>query len=291
MSFFQFNRIYVIESLPDGERQTGTELHSDLLKWQTHNHPNLKTDIFNPKDRIEWDSILENIRKECETENTVPIIHFEVHGSSNKDGIILKSRQLITWNDLYNSLLEINTLTKMNLFLTMAVCYGACFMQEMRIDRAVPFYGLIGSFEVLKVSDLYIRYYEFYTEFLQSLALDKAFTKLREANPSMPADYRFISAEETFHKVYKGYIRNKATKKSDMQARALDAARENNITFTNRQEKRKFIADFKKKLVDTKDKYYKEHSSVFFMIDKFPENRARFNIPNTLNEFVNQKFS
>ena len=38
------------------------------------------------------------------------------------------------------------------------------------------------------------------------------------------------------------------------------------------------------KSIETK-KFYKEAHRAYFMIDKYPENKSRFNIPDTLDEF------
>lgn len=42
-------------------------------------------------------------------------------------------------------------------------------------------------------------------------------------------------------------------------------------------------------ITKTKDEFYKEHSSIFFMFDLFPEKRDDYNIPDSLNEFMIQK--
>lgn len=288
MSFFKFNRIYIIESLPVNEKQTGTELYKDLIRWKVQKYPELKSDIFHPDDKKDWVRMIDKIRNECAVGSVVPVLHFEMHGNSNLNGLVLKSGESVDWEELYHELVEINILTKNNLFITMAVCHGAYFKIAMHIDRPVPFYGLIGSFEEIYLCDFPIRYNDFYEEFLSSLNLNVAYKKLIEANPSMSTEYRFISAEETFQRVYKDYINNNCTEEA-LKERALQNMPLSK--YPSRREKRGAIREFKKKYEVTKNKFYREHCQTFFMLDKYPENRERFNIPDTLQEFLQMNFT
>lgn len=63
-----------------------------------------------------------------------PIIHFEVHDSSDKKGLVLTSKELITWEELYQNLAPVNQLLRNELFITMAVCHGSFFLMSSCID-------------------------------------------------------------------------------------------------------------------------------------------------------------
>ncbi len=287
MDGFIFDRIYVLESLDEtNEKLTGKELYDDLLRWKESSFDGkLKTELLQIENKQHFFNVLEYIKDECVTGGHHPILHFEIHGSNQKNGLVLKSMELITWDELRRFLIDLNCQIGNNLFLTLAVCHGAHLMQIMRIDQPAPFCGFIGSFETINSSDLLMRYNEFYTEFLSSLQLHTAFERLTNANPSMPSTYRFISAQDTFIKVYMNYLKTQ-TSEEGIQKRIQQVIQENHLSFSNRKDKRKFERDFKKRLVNTKEPYYREHSDLFFMLSKHPENRRRFNIPEKMNDFL-----
>ena len=84
-----FNRIYIIESLQPGDKLTGTDLYNDLLRYQFIKHPDFEAILKRPRDKNEWHQILDEIYADCITNRNAPILHFEVHGSVEKDGLVL----------------------------------------------------------------------------------------------------------------------------------------------------------------------------------------------------------
>lgn len=50
----EFNRIYVIESLPEGDEKTGTQLHNDLLRWLEYRFPGFKSVLLEPCNKEDW---------------------------------------------------------------------------------------------------------------------------------------------------------------------------------------------------------------------------------------------
>ena len=258
MKKFTFDRIYVVESLDENkEKLTGKELYDDLLRWKELSFiGKLKTELLQVESKKQFFDVISQIKEECTTGGHHPILHFEIHGSDKKDGLVVRTKELITWDELRKALVDLNYQIGNNLFLTLAVCHGAHLMQIMRIDQPAPFCGFIGSFDTIYSSDLLIRYYEFYQEFLTSLKLDVAFRRLMEANPEIPSTYRFISAQDTFRKVYIDYINNQ-TSKIGIKNRIQQVIQDYRLTLTNRNGKRKFVRDFEKQLIKTKEKYLK----------------------------------
>lgn len=100
MTQIHFNRIYIVESLQVSERQTGSELHNDLLNRMSYIHNDFQSILRRPKDRKEWGQVFSDILDDCQRNGNIPIIHFEVHGSSQKDGLVLTSRELVKWEEL-----------------------------------------------------------------------------------------------------------------------------------------------------------------------------------------------
>ncbi|MCT8338567.1 hypothetical protein MG296_00745 [Flavobacteriaceae bacterium TK19130] len=267
----------MIESLEIEEKQTGTELYNDLLRWKVIGAEKLTAELININSKKEFFSIIQKIQTDCENNNMYPIIHLEIHGSKNFEGLVLNSGELIKWLELYNDLVKLNESIGNNLFLTMAVCHGAYLMQLIKIDKPSPYWGIIGSFDEIYQQDILVRYNQFYDEFLTSFDLDKSIDRLQSANEIMPADYRYINSEETFEKVYNDYL-NQQFSTEAIKKRANDTIKQENLNIVRRADKRKFYRDFRKKLEKTKKHYFRKHHDIFFMIDKYPDNKNRFKV-------------
>jgi hypothetical protein len=155
---------------------------------------------------------------------------------------------------------KINLLTRNNLFITFAVCYGANFLKEIKMNEPSPYWGFIGSFKELTFEDLTIRYEEFYNEFLTSLDLTKSISQLHKSNPSMPSSYEFINSEMTFNTIYEKYY-NEQFSNEKIKERALETG----IIFNTKNDEQDYVEKFKKELLKTKGKYRKEDEEIFLM--------------------------
>lgn len=139
---FQFNTIYVLESLFEQDDKTGEELFNDTIKRNSERTGLFHTKFLRVADKTTLIEYLKTIN-EYSNKQYHPFIHFEVHGSKNKDGLVLNSDELITWNELADETRQINLTTKNNLVISLATCYGAYFCNEMRILKAAPFCGCV----------------------------------------------------------------------------------------------------------------------------------------------------
>lgn len=107
MEFFKFNKIYVIESLL-GERQTGKELYDDIIKRRSYYHRYLSTEFVQVLSLEDWGNIIKRIKQETKDNHVIPILHFELHGTSNHDGLVLANKDLIPWSNFVSDMRCIN---------------------------------------------------------------------------------------------------------------------------------------------------------------------------------------
>lgn len=70
-----FNKIYVIQSIPDDEMKTGTEIHSDTISRRSWTDPNLATELINVDTKEELLNLLEIIKNETKNLSILPFIH------------------------------------------------------------------------------------------------------------------------------------------------------------------------------------------------------------------------
>lgn len=202
---FDFNKIYVIESLRPGEINTGQSLFNDSIKWgmikaefqddDYHLHlTNTKKDFID---------VLIDIENETSNKEIYPIIHLELHGSEN--GLETGNSEVITWNEITNLIRNININTNNNLFLTMATCYGGYIFKMIKPKERSPFWGFIGAFDELYPDEILMNFTAFYDEFLDKLDINSAVQKLNRSNPNVKSHFRFHNSQFAFEKAYENY--------------------------------------------------------------------------------------
>lgn len=282
MAQIHFNRIYIIESLQHGDVLTGTNLHNDLLRFQSLKHPDFESILKTPRDKKEWNDLFVEIEKDCRENRNAPIIHFEVHGSFDKKGLVLTSKELITWEELYFNLAPINQILRNELFITMAVCHGSFFLMSSYINRQTAFQGIVGSFDEISESDLVIRYEAFYRELFSSFDLNKAYELLALSNPNMPNTYTCFSAEYIFARCYLEYIKNECSETA-LERRAEQTLVEQKMQL-NRHDRRKFVQDFIKTEQINRDRYFKQDYKTFFMLDIYPDLKNNIEFENNIED-------
>jgi len=169
-SRFVNNAVFVIDLLAPTDLQTARRLSEDLdpLKMSDGSpycHYNKVSSVAELKALLTWIETL------CH-QGLRPIVHFEAHGSQNDGLRVGASREWISWAEISEQLLSINSITKNNLGVVMASCFGFYAISSITIKRPVPFYFLIGS--TTEVSSGYIQenMVGFYRDLFDQRALD-----------------------------------------------------------------------------------------------------------------------
>lgn len=270
MDFFRFNKIYVVESLQD-ERQTGKELYDDIIKRRSYCHSDLATEYVQVLSLEDWVNIIKRIKQETKDNHVIPILHFELHGSSNHDGLVLANKDLIPWSNFVSDMRCINIETQNNLLITMGICFGMDILYYTLLEEPSPFFGIIGSLYALQNDDIYISYSEFYDEFLQSFDITKSLQCLFRANPDRPQEYSFVNAPELFRRIYKNYLETQFTPdaiKKRISDTIMEGEAKRGFIYSSK-EKKVFANKFKKELKKTKNPFYLSHFNNFLMCNKF----------------------
>lgn len=292
MDFFRFNKIYVIESLQD-ERQTGKELYEDIIKRRSYCHSDLATEYVQVLSLKDWRFTIKRIIQEVKDNHVIPILHLELHGSNNHDGLVLADRNLISWSNFVSDMRCINIETQNNLLITMGICFGMDILYYTSLEDPSPFFAIIGSLYALQNDDIYIRYSDFYDEFLQSFDFTKSLQCLFRENPNRPQEYSFVNAPEFFRRIYKNYLETEFTNdaiKKRISDTIMEEETKRRVKYTSK-EKKVFASKFKKELKKTKNPFYLSHFNNFLMCNKFETCKKRFAIPRTTKEFIATNWS
>lgn len=269
-----FNKIYIIESLPEMQLSTGKRLYEDNLIWRGLKIDGLHFELSQPRTASSFFDILQRIRSEAH-KGTYPLIHIEAHGS--KEGLEVASGEFIPWEELRQSLTEINIACKNNLTVVMAACEGIYLFQIVQPIHRAPFCGLIGPKRKVTASEILRDYSSFYSELLESFDGNKA---LEALNTNFPDEkiYLYAGCNYLFSVVYKNYHYKQCT------GSALQQRIERLVSEAKRDPRGKTLPirqirqRIKKHLKGKKEEYFKMYMSNFFMIDLFPEIRDRFNL-------------
>lgn len=277
MQLPQFNKVYIIESLPEDELKTGTQLYESTLSesWC------LESQLFAVGNKDEWDQALDEIRIDCSTNGRIPIIHLEIHGDAACYGLVLTDNTTILWKDLSWEFHKINDLTQCNLFVTLAVCHGAWLASAFSIINEMPFCGLLGSFDTIIVKDLEERFRKFYEDLSSNNDLDNALLELQQAGDKK-ADYRFIPADALFCMSYDQYVKEQCQGEK-YNSRARKAIKQE-YSGKDRNHLARLIAAFKSVERRSRSKYFEQYRKEYFMLEKYPDNENKFDIPKSIKE-------
>lgn len=251
----EFNSVFVIQSLPDDDKQTGEELYIDIVRRYC-DYKNLYSCFFNVTDTRDFKVRLITILELCKSEKLFPIIHFEIHGS--KDGFELFDGSLISWSIVCDLCREINIVTQNQLIVSLATCSGAYISTAIDITRESPFWGFIGPENKISSGELIEGFTDFFQELLQSFNINNALVSLRPNH--LQSNYVYYPAQIIFEQFIEKRISklNKSTKLRELMSKS-----KNHLPYKNRSERRKMI---RKNLKDfDRMKFIKEMKTKFLM--------------------------
>lgn len=271
-----FNKIYVIESLPADEIQTGTNLHNDIINRRLWNHEKIESELCIINSKEEFYNLLNKIERQTLNSEVIPYLHFEIHG--NPDGLFLNSAEQINWYEIRLKLIKINTYSKNKLWISLASCHGAYLYINYSLVARAPFYGYIGSWKTINVEDLSASFERYFEKLLEDFNIEEAVEALNLYNPNLPVEYKLFNSRDVFIKAYNQYEANTYTEEG-IQIRINRIAE---LSFNDPKNKIKkipkafFKNHAKRELLKNKENYRKDFYEHFLMIDLYPEIRDRF---------------
>ena len=114
MSDSNYNCIYILQSLPHGEKQTGSRLHEDIEALIVGTGKNFQAFLREIQTRQDFFDTLSEIA-DAVSAGVRPILQIECHGSENKDGLILctpTSESFVSWDEMRKAIIPINNLSE-----------------------------------------------------------------------------------------------------------------------------------------------------------------------------------
>lgn len=182
---FQCDKVIIIESLPDEERQirdgklmsSGEYYIENLFPYcNSFREQPVQTDLRVADSALELFNHLDSICKRVHDVDEIPLIHFEIHGRDQKDGMTLKNGDFVDWHTLLEKLTDINVASANHLFVVFATCSGAFNIKYiMPRERPFPYYAAIAPDKPDFPIFLEQRYSLFYISMIIDGDMEKAF--------------------------------------------------------------------------------------------------------------------
>ena len=287
MSHFLFNKLYILQSLVEKDQKTGKELEERINLFSSENNIHFQAVLYDMHSLQDWESAWNAIYTSISQLNNIPIIHLVMHGNEDKIGIERGSKGLIDLSELFEKTRIANILSHNNIMLTMAVCKGLNMIKYITMGRPMPFCSIIASEESLCNHISLENFTIYYRTLLQTGSIDNAFDCLKKQGGESDK-YKLIKSEELFAHVMQMYLDNKCNDKA-IEERSEEIAKMGGFDISNPEAKRELIEAIKTLLPEENSKCYESYMNSFFMFDNYPAIRGRFDIPKTLDEFLEWK--
>jgi hypothetical protein len=263
----RFSKIYIAESIPSGEDQTGRRLYQALQPLPAALKRPIQIVHVDVPTRVAFEAFLEGVVRDISCGHT-PLLHIECHG--NDDGIGLANRKdFIAWYELRDYLVPINIATRMNLIVSIAACYGAYAIKELVPSARAPFLAALSTDRTAYPEELYQGFAAFYTTLLETLDGDEALQQLK--HNSLGAPFFFIDALGHFKLIYRNYLAKQCTPEQYRQRAQViqDSQRDSGCPITDLDEIYKFLVEDQQPAFE---RLWREH----FLVDLYPANAERF---------------
>jgi hypothetical protein len=263
----RFSKIFIAESIPSGEDQTGRRLYQALRPLPAALTRPIQIVHVDVPTRVAFEAFLEDVVADISRGHT-PLLHIECHG--NDDGIGLANRRdFIAWHELRDYLVPINIATRMNLIVSIAACYGVFAIRELVPSARAPFLAALSTDRAAYPDELYQGFAAFYTTLLETLDGDQALSQVRHNTPGAP--FFFIDALGHFKLIYRNYLARQCTPEQYRRRAQViqDKQRESGCPITS-------VDDIYTRLVEDQkpafERLWREH----FLVDLCPRNAERF---------------
>ncbi|SOE24010.1 hypothetical protein SAMN06298216_4379 [Spirosomataceae bacterium TFI 002] len=184
MSHSKVNTLYVLDSIPEGESQTGYHLYHDIIKkyadFYNHSTPFVHQ-YLKLKSKSDFLNALTHIENCLEFVNNGVLIHIESHGSEN--GISFQDGSRITWQELKSKLISINVKLENRLYISMATCHGNSLYKTISLKNKVPFCAFIASSKEVNPDQVLEFFEPFFINLIKNRDIKSSFTMLEEMAP------------------------------------------------------------------------------------------------------------
>lgn len=262
MSSNRFNKILVIDSIPEGESNTARRLFEDIKAYANAYQGSPFPEYIRVNNGNELLEVLSQCRDLVLSSDVYPMLHIECHG--DEDGFQLADGSLLDWPELKVPLTNLNEAMHLNLMIAVAACDGAALAKIISMGDKAPFWGLIGPTDSALPEELETPYRALYQTLIKEKSPEKAIAAFEGA--AKEGLYWRTTAQGLFEKgwaLYKSeYCNEKALEKRTARMQLKEPHLDKAI--------------LKKILQDHEPIAFERYRRNYFMCDKYPDHISRF---------------
>lgn len=190
--------VVVIQSLSPEDKKTGKELYEDVIKMHINfTQPPILKMTHKYHDVSTKDSFIEVLKFYVINSEYMAggiVIHLEMHGSSDKAGLVLGDGTMILWEELVDLLRQININTKNNLYLTMATCFGRYMFEGVSDLKKSPYSGYISASKEVMPDEIITDFSIVFETLIATGNLVYSYLQLEEQG----SNFFYMDSERTF---------------------------------------------------------------------------------------------
>lgn len=272
-----FNKIFVLKSLGESDNYAD-DLYFETIeplcdKFGMGTEPPIE--IYDFQD---WEKAIDII---CCDAYKKPLVHIEMHGD-NKKGLKLRLGDYIPWQRVIKDLTRINVISENNLIVTMAVCYSTMNSYAISlVNSPAPYLFSVTTSKKVLGKDSYQLFSFFFKELIETKELYLALKKVENSHPEIAKQFDILAVPFLFENSFKTFAKNsrdiEVIKRSFY--RALPDFQDRELS---KEEFDQYLDAFVKKHASFANEYYRKCRDIFFMFDRYPQNRLRFPLPDTI---------
>ena len=293
MTYFYFNKLYVLQSLSPNDFALGYNQPNNnlIMTIESIKRQNRNLGWFNYElitidlGENQFINVTERIITECLHNNIYPIIHFLGHGEKDNGIYIWNNNNAeydcIVWRDLFMYLANINKSCHNNLFFTTTACHGFDSFKQLFIEelKIIPIVGIVAidPNEEFYVNDADIIFCEFYKTLLITRSISQAFSIVNELKPKLIGKSPYVAFSDIwFVKAYK-----MAADKCYIKKNVKKIISKNLVCWPDKL-KRKTLSDYMKEIEVQRQLDYIHIRNQKFMFDDPKVEKARFDLPDRI---------
>lgn len=268
---YLFDKIFVLKSLGETDTTADDLYYNTILPCS--DKTGLANELIELYDVSDWTKAVQTI---CQDNKHHPLVHFEMHGSE-EDGLQLRLGDYIPWSQVVDDLRKINIRSKMNLIITMATCYSTLTAFNIKmLNNPAPYLFSITTHETISPEITYSMFSLFFEELINSGDLFKALKYVEVKRPDTPSHFNPLAVPYLFENTWKRVIDRYKNEESMIKEfyHSFPDFQDRELT---RKEfewyKNGFAKECNSNLIN---EFYRKSRDVFFMFDKYPQNRNRF---------------
>jgi len=262
----ELGQLCLIESLPAGELRTGWHLIQEIQDTLNARNLRVRTSFREVDSADSLTEALNEIHAATVASGLGTLLHLDCHGSDDLAGLVLADGSFVPWRDLKPRLSNLNLVSGFNLFLVLACCNGAYFLETTDLDECCAFCACLSPPQSIDAGPLETGFTAFYRSILTGQDVNTALTAAIAATPDFP--YYFTSAEGLFRNVFGRYISGEP-----LRARAERLLQNRRDLGHNNLPS---VDEVAQHLVRSEMDYFGRSRRSFFAIHQIPGNDTRF---------------